>query len=73
MREVAVSFALVGASLGIGALPAAAEGPFVRELPAAACNQGTSNAHAHIPLGTPGHPHVPHFMGFCMTMPGVHP
>jgi hypothetical protein len=73
MRKVAVSLVVLGGSVGIAALPAAAEPPAVRALPAAACNQGTHNAHARIPLNAPGHPHVPHEMGFCMTMPGVHP
>ncbi len=73
MRKVAVSLVVLGGSLAIATLPAAAEAPFVQELPEAACNQGTQNAHMNIPRGTPGHPHVPHFMGFCMTMPGVHP
>ncbi len=73
MRKVAVSLVVLGGSVGIAALPAAAEAPAVRSLPTAACNQGTHNAHMSIPLGTPGHPHVPHNMGFCMTMPGAHP
>lgn len=73
MRRFILSLVVAGALGTIGAAPAAAEAPFVQELPDAACNQGTMNAHQSIPRGTPGHPHVPHHMGFCMTMPGVHP
>ena len=74
MRRVAVSFAVFAGSFALAASPAAAKAPLVKELPPAACNQGTQNAHRHIPRGVPGHPHVPHFMmGFCMTMPGSHP
>ncbi len=74
MRRLISSFVVIGALTAVGAPPAAADAPFVKELPAAACNQGTMNAHASVPRGTPGHPHIPHaMMGFCMTMPGAHP
>ena len=73
MRKLVLSIAVAAAAMGAGALPAAAEAPFVKELPDAACNQGTMNAHQSVPRGVPGHPHIPHMMGFCMTMPGVHP
>ena len=73
MRRVAVSFSVFVGSLALAASPSAADAPLVQELPPAACNQGTHNAHGNIPRGVPGHPHVPHSMGFCMTMPGTHP
>jgi hypothetical protein len=77
MRKLVVSMVVLGGSLGVGVLPATAEGPFVQDIPGAACdNEGTHNAHTRIPAGNPAHPHVPHRMGpqmLCMTMPGVHP
>jgi hypothetical protein len=73
MRRLAFSLLVFAGGMAFATLPAAADGPFVRELPVAACNEGTHNAHMNIPAGTPGHPHVPHLMGFCMTMPGIHP
>jgi hypothetical protein len=76
-KKVVLAFLMAGGSLSMAVWPAAADGPFVQDIPAAACdNAGTHNAHDSIPAGAPGHPHVPHRMGpamLCMTMPGVHP
>ena len=70
MRKVLASFAIVGGLIGAGAAPVAATQPAMIELPGAACNQGTRNAHGHV--AGPAHPHVPHSMrGICMTMPAA--
>jgi len=54
-----------GAIVATPALPALGDVSTTQHLPAAACNQGTMNAHAHIPEATgsgkttPGHFAVP--------------
>lgn len=74
MRRLFLSLALASglAVAGAGVMPATAEAPPVVELPDAACNEGTMTAHGAIPDGVAGHPHVPHSMGRCMTMPAGH-
>ena len=74
MRRLFLSLALAGglAVAGAGVMPATAEAPPVVELPDAACNEGTTTAHAAIPEGVAGHAHVPHDTGGCMTMPAGH-
>lgn len=64
MRKLVLSVVIASGLSMIGAAPAGAAGPRVKELPPAACNQGTENAHHSVPAGRPGHPHIPHFMGF---------
>ncbi len=65
MRKTLVAFVI---ALPLGILPAAPAASAVsttHQLPAAACNQGTMNAHANIPemtgtgTTTPGHMAVP--------------
>lgn len=65
MRRTLVTIALA-LSLGtVAAAPALADVSTTQHLPAAACNQGTMNAHDHIPATTgtgattPGHMAVP--------------
>lgn len=65
MRKALAAVAL-GLSVGaIGATPALADVSTTQTLPAKACNQGTLNAHNHIPettgngSTTPGHMAVP--------------
>ena len=66
LAVVTASFALVGVA------PVSANPPMVKPLPDAACNQGTMRAQqAQQAQGRRFNPHVPHYMGFCMTMPGV--
>lgn len=71
MRRLLLSLALAGGLAAAGAAPATAEAPPVVELPDAACNEGTMTAHGSIPDGVAGHPHVPHDMNGCMTMPAA--
>jgi len=65
MRRAIVSVLLAGAIVATPALPALGDVSTTQHLPAAACNQGTENAHAHIPATTgngkvtPGHSAVP--------------
>ena len=65
MRKVIMSALLAGAIVASPALPALGDVSTTQHLPAAACNQGTMNAHAHIPATTgsgkttPGHFAVP--------------
>lgn len=65
MRK-ASAFVALGLCLGaMGATPALADVSTTQSLPVAACNQGTMNAHNHIPettgtgATTPGHMAVP--------------
>ena len=61
MRRVILSVLLAGAIVASLALPALGDVSTTQRLSAAACNQGTMNAHAHIPATTgsgkttPGH------------------
>lgn len=71
IRRLILSFVVASLLAAIGAAPAAAEQPFTQTVSPAACNQGTQNAHGNV--AGPAHPHVPHPMPTCMTMPGVHP
>lgn len=66
MRTRLLTAALTGAAaLALTATPALAGVSTTQHLPAAACNAGTMNAHAHIPATTgsgkttPGHMAVP--------------
>lgn len=65
MRRVILSVFLAGAIVTSPAWPALADVSTTQHLPAAACNQGTMNAHGHIPettgsgKTTPGHFAVP--------------
>ena len=56
MRRLIPSLIVAGSLAAIGPAPAAAE---VQTLPAAACNQGTMNAHHRVPHGRPAHGHIP--------------
>jgi hypothetical protein len=65
MRKALVSLTLAGSLLGLLAGPALADVSTTRPLPAAACNQGTMNAHENVPettgsgKTTPGHAAIP--------------
>ena len=65
MRRVAVSLVLAAGMAVAPAVPALADVSTTQQLPAAACNQGTMNAHERIPeatgtgVTTPGHGAVP--------------
>ena len=65
MRKAFASLLVAGALLGTPAIPALAGVSTTQHLPAAACNQGTMNAHQSIPESTgsgkttPGHAAVP--------------
>lgn len=72
MRKLLASAAVTASFALVAAAPASAEPPMVKPLPDAACNQGTAQAQeAQQNAGRRFNPHVPHAMGFCMTMPGV--
>ena len=65
MRRLILSLLLAGAIVASPALPALGDVSTTQHLPAAACSQGTMNAHNHIPATTgsgkttPGHFAVP--------------
>ena len=65
MRKALVTFAVVGVVVVGPATAAFAEVSTTQQLPVAACNDGTMNAHSHIPAATgtgemtPGHDAVP--------------
>jgi hypothetical protein len=65
MRKALLSLVLAGAIVASPAVPALADVSTTQHLPAAACNQGTMNAHESIPgttgngKTTPGHFAVP--------------
>ena len=65
MRKALLTIALAGAFAGAGALQASADVSHTQNLPAAACNDGTMNAHESIPettgtgATTPAHEAVP--------------
>ncbi len=65
MRRLILSLLLAGTIVATPVLPAFGDVSTTQHLPAAACNQGTMNAHAHIPATTgngkttPGHFAVP--------------
>lgn len=65
MRRAILSMVLAGAIVTSPALPALGDASTTQQLPAAACNQGTMNAHEDIPettgsgKTTPGHFAVP--------------
>jgi hypothetical protein len=65
MRRILASTILAGALLGAAVAPALAGVSTTQHLPAAACNQGTMNAHEHVPpmtgsgKMTPGHMAIP--------------
>jgi hypothetical protein len=65
MRKALVSLTLAGSLLGLLAGPALADVSTTQPLPAAACNQGTTNAHENVPATTgsgkttPGHAAIP--------------
>lgn len=65
MRNVIFALALGGSMLAMSSGPALADVSPTQSLPPAACNQGTMNAHNHIPettgtgATTPGHMAVP--------------
>ncbi len=65
MRRAILSLVLAVAIVGSAALPALGDVSTTQHLPAAACNQGTMNAHESIPettgngKTTPGHFAVP--------------
>jgi hypothetical protein len=65
MRRVILSLLFMGAIVASPAVPALGSVSTTQHLPAAACNQGTMNAHEHIPEATgsgkttPGHFAVP--------------
>ncbi len=56
MRKLVAPLAVVGGLIGAGAAPVSAQQPSVIALPAAACNQGTANAHGNV--AGPAHLHV---------------
>jgi hypothetical protein len=65
MRRVVLSLLLAAGMAIAPAVPALADVSMTQPLPAAACNQGTMNAHERIPemtgtgVTTPGHSAVP--------------
>ena len=65
MRRTMLPLALAGALTGAAALPASAHVSTTQTLPAAACNQGTMNAHENVPettgtgVTTPAHAAIP--------------
>ena len=65
MRRMTLSLLLAGAIVASPALPAMGDVSPTQHLPAAACNQGTMNAHENIPettgtgTTTPAHMAVP--------------
>ena len=65
MRRVIMSVLFTGALMAGPAVPAFGDVSTTQHLPGAACNEGTMNAHAHIPettgsgKTTPGHFDVP--------------
>jgi hypothetical protein len=65
MRRVVLSLLLAAGMSVAPAVPALADVSTTQQLPAAACNQGTMNAHEHIPettgtgVTTPAHGAVP--------------
>ena len=65
MRKRLIALALSAVVIGLPAAPAMADVSHTQHLPAAACNQGTMNAHDNIPATTgtgtttPGHDAVP--------------
>jgi hypothetical protein len=65
MRRVVLSLLLAAGMSVAPAVPALADVSATQQLPAAACNQGTMNAHERIPettgtgVTTPGHGAVP--------------
>jgi len=65
MRRLILSLLVAGTIVASPALPALGDVSTTQQLPAAACNQGTMNAHGHIPASTgsgkttPGHFAVP--------------
>ena len=65
MRRVILALLFVGAIVATPASSALGDVSTTQHLPAAACNQGTMNAHEHIPEATgsgkttPGHFAVP--------------
>ena len=65
MRKTLATITLALAAGTFGAAPALGDISTTQQLPAAACNQGTMNAHNHIPettgngKTTPGHMAVP--------------
>ena len=73
MRRLVVSLVVAGGLTVAAAAPAGAQPPTVVFLPEQACNQGTARAHQAAPAHSRGHPHIPHRMGRCMTMPAGHP
>ncbi len=75
MRKFLVSLALAGTMTAVGAGASLAHVSTTQHLPAAACNQGTMNAHSHVPpttgtgATTPGHMAIP---GTANVMPCGH-
>jgi hypothetical protein len=65
MKKIIVSLAVAAAIIVAPAATAVADVSHTQSLPTAACNQGTMNAHNHIPettgtgATTPGHGAVP--------------
>ena len=65
MRRAIISVVAAAALVGVPAVPGLADVSHTQTLPAAACNQGTMNAHANIPetngtgTTTPAHDAVP--------------
>lgn len=49
MRKLLLALSLTGALLTVPAAPVLADISTTQPLPSAACNQGTMNAHMHIP------------------------
>ena len=67
MRRAIVSLVAAAALTGVPAVPVLADVSPTQSLPAASCNDGTMNAHEHIPettgtgTTTPAHAAVPGF------------
>ena len=65
MRRLALTLTVAGIVAGAAAVPAAADVSTMQMLPAAACNQGTMNAHMSVPettgtgVTTPAHAAIP--------------
>jgi hypothetical protein len=65
MRRIALTLTLAGVLAGGAAAPVAADVSTTQALPAAACNQGTMNAHENVPettgtgVTTPAHAAIP--------------
>ncbi len=65
MRKAMLTLALAGSLAGVAAIPASANVSTTQTLPAAACNQGTMNAHESVPettgtgTTTPAHAAIP--------------